>query len=276
MSLFAPSIADGILKSLHAGLICGLALWWARASARQVLMRFGRDRVWRPSGGAQAALFRSAVVGGAGFLAAGTLGRPAWALWFFPIFPLVFRAFLVRARKKQLHEMEKSCLPALQALHGFLASGLNLSASLLLLEGQRLEFSKKVNQTLRGFDRGRPLSACLTQFLRRTPSPLLGRVVTVLLAGYASGLPLLPFVEQARESVDRHLRREKRVGRLRGLALAQGAFAFAMPWALLGYLAHCQGEAFFLDVKRFGPIALGCLLWEVGGLFLLMRSARYE
>ncbi len=274
-------MTDSLLLLRNAGLsalVCGLAAWWCRASARQELIRLKRTRRWIIRGEPQRALLLTVLVGLGCVVIALALGRGVWALWFLPPFPLVFRLFLNWARMGHLNLMEASCRPALQALHGFLSSGLSLSASLFLLaDRQPMPFTLKLKKTLQWFDRGHSLGDCLNRFLRRTPSPLLGTVVSSLLAGYASGLPLLPFVEHGIQVLERHHRIQSRVARVRSLAVAQGAFAFCLPWGLLAYLAYSQGTSVraYLSDGNFLSLSLLCLSWEVLGLWTLWRVAKF-
>ncbi len=261
-----------------AGTICGLAWVWCRSSGRLELAKIRRLHTWRIPREENRAFLTALGVCAAALLAGGFAGNWLWGLLAIPPFPLWMRGSLRLRRHHHLKEIEGTCLPTLYALQGFLESGLNLSASLFLLgDKQPLEFTRRLAKTLDRFDKGQSLELCLKKFLQRTPSREVGQVVSVLLMGYASGLPLLPFLQSGTSLMERHRQTETRSRRVRSVAILQGALAFLLPWGLLAYLAYSQEVSFFhyFADPAFCWLSLACLIAELVGLWVLWISAQF-
>ncbi len=262
-----------------AGTIGGLAWAWFRESARAELWRIRRRNQWRVPREENRAFLSAMGIVAASTGAAAAAGWGAWSLLAVLPFPLAMRGALEVARTRHRREMERTCLVSLHALKGFLEAGLNLSSSLFLLaERVPLEFPRKLHKTLARFDGGASLDSCLASFLKRGSSRQVGEVVAALLAGYAGGLPLLPFLEHAIGVMERHRRVEARVGRVQSVAIAQGLFAFFLPWGLLVYLCHVQEKAVanFLAEPGFIVVASLALLAELVGFGALWLLAKFH
>jgi len=268
-----------ILNFGLAGTIGGLAWWWLRESAHAELRRVRRRGQWRVPREENRAFLSALGIVVAAIVTGGAAGLGAWSLVALLPFPIAMRIALEKARTRHRREMERTCLVSLHALKGFLEAGLNLSSSLFLLaERVPLEFPRKLSKTLARFDGGASLESCLASFLKRGSSRQVGEVVSALLAGYANGLPLLPFLEHAIGVMERHRRVELRVGRVKSVAIAQGLFAFFLPWGLLIYLCHAQEKALsnFLTDPGFLGAAAAALIAEIIGFGALWLLAKFH
>ncbi len=189
------------------------------------------------------------------------------------------RAYSVwRIGRRRFH-IEVAALGFLRALHGLLRAGVGLSSALFqLAEAKDMgwdAFSPLFEASLRRFQSGKSLSACLLRVRERVPGRALRLGIGLMEMAYRKGLPLLPVLERTLSWLEKDLSLQSRVKDLANVAWAQLAVAAALPWLVFLALSLFEPDLWqrFRESPQFWPLIFFALITEFAGAISVRRAA---